>query len=92
MCCFFFKSLCYPYFYDRFLVQPYTKLSALFWTEVDQKVVDATVDGIGKVFLNTGHATRDMQSGNLSTMLKWMVLGLIVLLSLAVMFALTAKS
>jgi len=80
-----------PYFYDRFLVQPYTKLSALFWTEVDQKVVDATVDGIAGIVYNTGEQTRDMQDGNLSTMLRWMVIGLIALLSLAVIFGITAR-
>jgi len=32
-----------------------------------------------------------MQSGNLSTMLKWMVVGLVVLLSLAVVFAFAAS-
>jgi NADH-quinone oxidoreductase subunit L len=80
-----------PYFYDRFLVQPYTKLSALFWTEVDQKVVDATVDGIANILYNTGKQTRDMQDGNLSTMLRWMVIGLIALLSLAVIFGITAR-
>ena len=80
-----------PYFYDRFLVQPYTKLSALFWTEVDQKVVDATVDGIAGIIYNTGEQTRDMQDGNLSTMLRWMVIGLIALLSLAVIFGITAR-
>lgn len=80
-----------PYFYEEYLVKPYRELSTILWEKVDMKVVDATVDGIGKLFLNTGHATRDMQSGNLSTMLKWMVVGLVVLLSLAVVFGLTVR-
>jgi NADH-quinone oxidoreductase subunit L len=32
-----------------------------------------------------------MQSGNLSTMLKWMVAGLVALLSLAVVFGLAVR-
>jgi len=80
-----------PYAYDRFIVQPYTKLSALFWTEIDQKVVDATVDGIAGVIYDSGEQTRDMQDGNLSTMLRWMVIGTIALLILAVMFGLSAR-
>ena len=80
-----------PYAYNKFVILPYRALSDKFWT-LDMKVVDATVDGIAGFIYKTGDETRIMQSGNLSTMLKWMVLGLIVLLSLAVMFALTAKS
>ena len=80
-----------PYFYENFLVKPYRELSKVFWREIDQKVVDASVDGIAKVIYSTGDNTRAMQSGNLSTMLKWMVAGLVVLLSLAVVFAIALK-
>ncbi|MEA1983999.1 MAG: NADH-quinone oxidoreductase subunit L [Campylobacterota bacterium] len=79
-----------PYAYEEFIVKPYRELSAVLWT-VDQKVVDATVDGIANIFYKTGVNTRDMQSGNLSTMLKWMVAGTIALLSLAVVFGLAAR-
>ncbi|MCW8837901.1 MAG: NADH-quinone oxidoreductase subunit L, partial [Thiovulaceae bacterium] len=67
------------------------ELSTLFWEKIDMKVVDATVDGVAKVLYSTGENTRGMQSGNLSTMLKWMVAGLIGLLSLAVVFGLAAR-
>ena len=80
-----------PYFYEEYLVKPYRELSTVFWKQVDQKIVDATVDGIAGVLYNTGDATRTMQSGNLSTMLKWMVAGLVVILSLAVVFGLAVK-
>jgi NADH-quinone oxidoreductase subunit L len=80
-----------PYAYETYIVAPYRKLSTIFWTQIDQKVVDATVDGIAGIFYSTGENTRDMQSGNLSTMLKWMVAGLVVLLILAVVFGLAAK-
>jgi NADH-quinone oxidoreductase subunit L len=55
------------------------------------KIVDASVDGIAGIIYNTGEKTRTMQSGNLSTMLKWMVAGMIGLLSLAVVFGLAVR-
>ena len=80
-----------PHFYEEYLVKPYRELSTVFWKQVDQKVVDATVDGIANVFYATGESTRTMQSGNLSTMLKWMVAGAVALLSLAVVFGLAVR-
>ena len=80
-----------PYFYEEFITKPYIKMSTFFWKEIDQKIVDASVDGIAKAFYNTGENTREMQSGNLSTMLRWMVAGTVGLLSLAVVFGLAAR-
>jgi len=80
-----------PHFYNNFFIKPYRELSKVFWKEIDQQVVDATVDGIAKVVYTTGDSTREMQSGNLSTMLKWMVAGIVILLSLAVVFGLAAR-
>ncbi|MDD3475521.1 MAG: NADH-quinone oxidoreductase subunit L [Sulfurimonas sp.] len=80
-----------PYFYEEYLVKAYRELSDVLWTKVDQKVVDGTVDGIANILYNTGDTTRVMQSGNLSTMLKWMVAGTVALLSLAVVFGLAAR-
>jgi NADH-quinone oxidoreductase subunit L len=80
-----------PYAYEEYLVKPYRELSALCWTHIDQKIVDASVDGIAHAFYTTGEKTRTMQSGNLSTMLKWMVAGTVALLSLAVVFGLAAR-
>ncbi|MBL0707922.1 MAG: NADH-quinone oxidoreductase subunit L [Sulfurimonas sp.] len=80
-----------PLIYEECLIKPYRTLSRVFWKEIDQKIIDASVDGIANRFYSTGEATRDMQSGNLSTMLKWMVAGLVVLLSLAVVFAFAAS-
>jgi len=92
---FFYKLLVnqyyIPHFYEEYIVKPYRELSNVFWKQVDQKIVDATVDGIANVIYRTGENTRDMQSGNLSTMLKWMVAGLVALLSLAVVFGLATR-
>jgi len=92
---FFYKLLINQYyiprFYEEYLIKPYRELSNVFWRHVDQKVVDATVDGIANVIYRTGENSREMQSGNLSTMLKWMVAGLVALLSLAVVFGLATR-
>jgi NADH-quinone oxidoreductase subunit L len=80
-----------PYFYEEYISKPYKELSTLCWTKIDQKIVDASVDGIAKAFYATGENTRAMQSGNLSTMLKWMVAGTVAMLSLAVVFGLAAR-
>ena len=80
-----------PYAYEEYIVKPYRELSTVLWQQVDLKVVDATVDGIAGIIYSTGEKTRAMQSGNLSTMLKWMVAGTVGLLSLAVVFGLAVR-
>ncbi|RLA73328.1 MAG: NADH-quinone oxidoreductase subunit L [Epsilonproteobacteria bacterium] len=72
-----------PKFYDEFFIKPYRELSRILWKEVDMKIVDATVDGIANTIYDTGEKTRMMQNGNLSTMLRWMVVGLVIMLALA---------
>jgi len=81
-----------PYAYEEYIVKPYREISKVFWTEIDMKIVDATVDGIAGIIYNTGEKTRAMQSGNLSTMLKWMVAGTVALLALAVIFGIAARN
>jgi len=80
-----------PYAYEKYIVTPYRELSTILWTQVDQKIVDATVDGIAGAIYGTGEKTRAMQSGNLSTMLTWMVAGTVAMLSLAVVFGLAVR-
>ena len=80
-----------PHFFEEYIAKPYQDLSLVFWKQVDLKIVDATVDGIAHVFYNAGENTRGMQSGNLSTMLKWMVAGTVALLSLVVVFVMAAR-
>ena len=96
----FEKRLCYkvlinqyyiPYIYEEYITKPYRELSTIFWKKVDLQVVDATVDCIANGIYNTGENTRDMQNGNLSSMLKWMVVGTVILLSLAVAFGMAVR-
>ena len=86
-----FNQYYIPYFYEEYIVKPYQELSEIFWKKVDLKIVDATVDGIAKVLYSTGAATRGMQNGNLSTMLRWMVVGLVLLLLIAVAIGITVR-
>jgi NADH-quinone oxidoreductase subunit L len=76
-----------PKIYEVLITRPYYALSKVAWKEVDLKIIDATVDGIAKTIHSTGDKARIMQSGNLSTMLKWMVAGLVVLLLSVVIFS-----
>ena len=88
---FFYKLLINQYyvpkFYEEFISKPYRMVSEKFWTEVDLKIVDASVDGIAKFFYNTGDKTRSMQTGNLSNYLNWMAVGGVILLGVAAISA-----
>jgi NADH-quinone oxidoreductase subunit L len=72
-----------PKFYDEYICKPYAAMSKFAWQKLDMKVVDMTVDFIAGTIYTAGDKTRKMQSGNLSTNLKWMVLGLVILLVFA---------
>lgn len=80
-----------PYIYEKCIVVPYTKLSKIAWQQIDQKVVDATVDFIAKFVYNAGEKSRAMHTGNLSTMLRLMTFGFLVVLSLALVLSYVAK-
>jgi NADH-quinone oxidoreductase subunit L len=88
---FFYKLLINQYyvpkFYEEFITKPYRMISEKLWTEVDLKIVDATVDNIAKFFYNSGDKTRAMQTGNLSNYLNWMAIGGVILLGVAAISA-----
>jgi len=73
-----------PIFYEKVFAKPYAELSDIAWKEIDQQVVDATVDGIAHLIEETGDGTRRMQTGNLSDYLKWMAAGALILAALAI--------
>ncbi|MBE0499183.1 MAG: NADH-quinone oxidoreductase subunit L [Campylobacterales bacterium] len=80
-----FNQYYIPKLYDELFSKPYVELSKMMW-KIDNAVVDASVDGIANVFYGTGNKTHTMQNGNLSSMLRWMVLGLVALLVSAAVF------
>jgi NADH-quinone oxidoreductase subunit L len=80
-----FNQYYIPKIYDEVFSKPYAELSKMMW-KLDNAVVDATVDGIAGVFYGTAKNTHTMQDGSLSSMLKWMVVGLVALLVSAAVF------
>ena len=76
-----------PKFYEEFITKPYMMVSEVFWTKVDLKIVDATVDNIAKFLYGAGDKTRAMQTGNLSNYLNWMAVGGVILLAIAAISA-----
>ena len=77
-----------PVFYERAISKPYAELSDIAWKEVDMQVVDTTVDGIAHIIEDSGEASVQVQSGNLSDYLNWMAIGVILLTILAAIAAL----
>jgi NADH-quinone oxidoreductase subunit L len=73
-----------PVAFEKFLTVPYIKLSALAW-KFDQKVVDSIVDFIASTVYKAGESSRNMQTGNLSSMLRLMTLGFILVLGLGLL-------
>ncbi len=75
-----------PQFYEKVITKPYYELSKIAWEKIDMKIVDASVDGIAAIIYKLGGKSTAMQSGNLSKNLKWMVVGLVVLLMFVVFY------
>jgi len=76
-----------PKLYERCIMQPFTVLSKFVWQKIDMKVVDFTVDIIAKCIYSSGQEARKIQSGNLSDMLRWMIVGMLVLLAFAIIYS-----
>jgi len=75
-----------PKLYALYIMRPFTVVSRFAWQQIDMKIVDFTVDMIAKMLYTVGQESRKMQSGNLSDMLRWMVVGIVVLLALAIVY------
>lgn len=75
-----------PKLYELYIMRPFSALATFAWQKIDTKIVDFTVDLIARIIYSTGQNARKMQSGNLSDMLRWMIVGMIVLLTLAIFY------
>ncbi len=75
-----------PKLYEVAIFKPYYVLSRFAWKQIDVRIIDFSVDLIAKVFYKSGQESRKMQSGNLSDMLRWMIVGTVVLLALAIFY------
>ena len=79
-----FNQYYIPRLYNDMIVKPYIFLSRVAWKFVDQKIVDATVDFIANTVYKTGEKGASLHNGNLSTMLRLMSFGFVMLLVLAI--------
>ena len=73
-----------PHFLEYIISKPYLAISKFAWKTIDLKIVDSIVDGIAKVVYASGKEAKTIQTSNLSTSLKTMVYGLVILLVLSV--------
>ena len=77
-----------PQFYENFITKPYYKLSVWVFDVIEIKMIDNTIEGIARLINKLGGKARVIQSGNLSSSLRLMVLGLILGLVLALVLSL----
>jgi NADH-quinone oxidoreductase subunit L len=82
-----FNQYYIPKIYDEYICKPYAEISTIMWKDFDLKIVDATVDFIATSIYKSGMASRVVQSGNLSNMLRWMGVGLLILLVAAILYS-----
>ncbi|WP_353661370.1 NADH-quinone oxidoreductase subunit L [Hydrogenimonas sp. SS33] len=82
-----FNQYYIPKIYDEYICKPYADLSRIAWKQLDLKIVDATVDFIAATIYKSGMVSRVVQSGNLSNMLRWMGVGLLILLLAAIFYS-----
>ena len=67
-----------PQFYEKFVSKPYHAICVWTWKVIEIKLIDSSVDGIAHFINKLGVKARPIQSGNLSSSLRLMVLGLIL--------------
>jgi NADH-quinone oxidoreductase subunit L len=82
-----FNQYYIPQIYNDYICKPYALVSRIFWKDMDLKIVDATVDFIATSIYKSGMVSRVVQSGNLSNMLRWMGVGLLILLLAAIFYS-----
>jgi NADH-quinone oxidoreductase subunit L len=74
-----------PHFWENAVSKPYLAMSKFSWKEIDLQIIDTIVDTIAKGVYMGGEESRVMQTGNLSKALKWMAIGIVILLILVVL-------
>ena len=66
-----------PQFYSNFISKPYYAISVWMFNVLEMKIIDNSIDGIANLINKAGKKARPIQSGNLSSALRLMVVGLI---------------
>lgn len=67
-----------PKFYEVCISKPYYAISVWVWKVIEIKLIDASIDGLAHFINKLGVKARPIQSGNLSSSLRLMSLGLIL--------------
>jgi NADH-quinone oxidoreductase subunit L len=73
-----------PNLYSKVFIDGYTALSRFAWKVIDQRMIDVFVDGVAKSIVGLGSVLRAHHNGNLSSMLRLMSYGLIIMVLFAV--------
>jgi NADH-quinone oxidoreductase subunit L len=69
--------------YAAVIVRPLVWISTnVFWHAVDERVIDGTVNGVGRGAAEFGDEVRCLNSGNARTYATWVVLGAVLLTTL----------
>ena len=68
-----------PWFYENIICKSYLYLSKIAYKQVDLKIIDAFVDGIAHFIYSSGKEARIVQKASLSSSLKVMTIGILVL-------------
>lgn len=76
-----------PHFWDVVVTKIYKVLSKISWKVIDIRIIDSLVDSIASRIVNGANIGTSMQNGNLSSALKWMGLGILMLLVLVLVFS-----
>ena len=66
-----------PKFYENFISKPYYAISVWVWKVIEIKIIDGSIDGLAHFINKLGVVIRPIQSGNLSSSLRLMAVGLI---------------
>lgn len=67
-----------PKFYEVCITKPYYAISVWVWKVIEIKVIDNAIDGLAHFVNKLGVTLRPIQTGNLSSSLRLMVVGLIL--------------
>ncbi|AXX96305.1 NADH-quinone oxidoreductase subunit L [Arcobacter ellisii] len=67
-----------PKFYEVCISKPYYAISVWVWKVIEIKLIDASIDGLAHFINKLSVKARPIQSGNLSSSLRLMSLGLIL--------------
>lgn len=72
-----------PQFYQKVIIVPYGVLAEFLREKIEFKLIDASVDGIGRLLITLSKLLQFIQSGNLTKSLRLMSFGVFVMLFFA---------